>query len=487
MRELDHPPDAPSLLESMRSIGYSLESALADIVDNSIAAKAKNINIEFRPGPTPYVAILDDGLGMTHKGLEQAMRHGSTNPSLARESSDLGRYGLGLKTASLSQCRQLTVVSKKEGKLSGYRWDLDIVLARNAWTLLKLNSKDMASLPHVDELSAKLSGTLVIWHVLDRMMAGESSVEASMGRQMAIAGDQLSIVFHRYLIAEPGHGAINISFNKNPLKAIDPFLQDHKATQRLPEDVFSVGGVRIHVKPFILPHLSKLKSVDIARAGGAEGLRHQQGFYVYRNRRLIIWGTWFRLAKKDELSKLARVRVDIPNSLDHLWTIDVKKSAAVPPEAVRLNLRRTIEKIRQASGRTLIFRGRTTTSVEHKPAWNEVRDREGFRFDVNREHPIIDSLRQSLNARQRAQLESLLKVLERSFPAEALYVRFASDQGPDTSEGEASLRALIKEVFDGSAENLDQRRVLMESLHLMEPFSGNVDFTRKIARQLLEG
>ena len=142
MIELDHPPDAPSLLESMRSIGYSLESALADIVDNSVSARAPNVAIEFRHAPEPYIAILDDGCGMSQRELEDAMRHGSTNPSLERDPIDLGRYGLGLKTASLSQCRRLTVISLKDGKLSGYCWDLDRVLLRQAWTLLKLNKQN---------------------------------------------------------------------------------------------------------------------------------------------------------------------------------------------------------------------------------------------------------------------------------------------------------------------------------------------------------
>jgi hypothetical protein len=169
MREIDHPPDAPSLLESMRSIGYSLESALADIADNSVSAKAKQIAVEFRPTPVPYVAVLDDGHGMTSSELEQAMRHGSTNPSILRSQSDLGRYGLGLKTASLSQCRRLTVVSRRGGKISGYRWDLDLIQKRKSWTLLQLDRDELATLPHIDVLERSGSGTLVVWEGLDRI------------------------------------------------------------------------------------------------------------------------------------------------------------------------------------------------------------------------------------------------------------------------------------------------------------------------------
>jgi hypothetical protein len=488
MQEIDHPPDAPSLLESMRSMGYSLESALSDIVDNSLSAKAKHVAIEFRPDPLPYVAVLDDGEGMTQKELEQAMRHGSTNPNTVREQSDLGRYGLGLKTASLSQCRRLTVVSLKEGKLSGYRWDLDLILKRKAWTLLKLDRRDLKDLPHFDQLKLAQSGTLVVWQELDRMLAGEHSVERAIGRLMAVANDHLSLVFHRYIDGEPGRPAVAIAFNKRKLDAVDPFLQEHTATQRLAEESFLVERRKVTVKPFVLPHLSKLIKADIARAGGGEGLRHQQGFYVYRNRRLIIWGTWFRLAKKDELSKLARVRVDIPNSLDHLWTIDVKKSAAVPPEAVRKNLQRTIERIRQVSGRTLVFRGRQATNGLATPAWNEIADREGFRFDINRGHPVIEDLRCNLSPGQQSKLESILRILEQSFPAEALYALLASDERPKSAgeNVESDFRDLVTQMLNGWAGGELEKRGLLESLHMIDPFSKNPGIARRVALDILD-
>jgi hypothetical protein len=217
-------------------------------------------------------------------------------------------------------------------------------------------------------------------------------------------------------------------------------------------------------------------------------LRHQQGFYVYRNRRLIIWGTWFRLAKKDELSKLARVRVDIPNSLDHLWTIDVKKSAAVPPEAVRVNLRRIIERIRQASGRTLVFRGRQAKLGLASPGWREVTDRDGVRFDISRDHPVIRDFTASLTEIQQARLEMLLKVVEQSFPAEALYAHLTSDQRrkPVPDDVENSFRGMIAQIFDGWASGDQARSALLTGLHLVEPFSGNPEIARRLAQEQLQ-
>lgn len=488
MIELDHPPDAPSLLESMRSIGYSLESALADIVDNSISAKARHVSIEFRPLPNPYIAILDDGCGMTQRELEHAMRHGSTNPGLERDLFDLGRYGLGLKTASLSQCRRLTVISLKDGKLSGYCWDLDRVLLRHAWTLLKLNKREIVTFPHVDTLLKQDAGTLVLWQELDRLLAGETLIGKALGHQMSLASDHLSLVFHRYIHGEAGLNALKISINNSALMPVDPFLLEHRTTQRLAEDSFSVEGRKVTVKPFILPHLSKLTTAEISRAGGSEGLRHQQGFYVYRNRRLIIWGTWFKLARKDELSKLARVRVDIPNTLDHLWTIDIKKSVAVPPEAVRVNLRRTIERIRLASGKTLVYRGRQANLGLVTPGWKEILDRDGVRFDINREHPVISDFFHQLGNLNRMKLESLLRVIEQSFPMEALYAKLAEDKKPIaiSDDIETSFRETLITILEGWSAGEQSKVSLLKGLHLIEPFSAYPAITQKISVEFLK-
>src|SRR5690349_3391180 len=122
-------PKPKSTLNSYRSFGYSVQTAIADIIDNSITARAKNIWINYVwDGSKSYLSILDDGLGMDLIELIDAMTPGSKNPQDNRESHDLGRFGLGLKTASFSQCRRLTVVSKKKDTILIKRcWDLDYV------------------------------------------------------------------------------------------------------------------------------------------------------------------------------------------------------------------------------------------------------------------------------------------------------------------------------------------------------------------------
>lgn len=473
-------------MESMRSIGYTLESALADLIDNSISAKAKLINIEFRPFNAPYVAIIDDGDGMSKEVLESAMRHGSGNPLQERQAEDLGRYGLGLKTSSLSQCRRMTVTSLVDGQLSAYCWDLDIVVARKSWIMLELDEEDIKDIPHLDMLLAQGSGTIVLWERLDRLTAGESSIDAALGQQMNYARCHLSLVFHRFISPEVGRSRLSLAINRNSLLPIDPFLLDHKATQPLDEDSFNIEGRRVVVKPFILPHVSKLSLTEMERAGGIDGLRNQQGFYIYRNRRLIIWGTWFRLARKDELSKLARVRVDIPNSLDHLWTLDIKKSAAHPPEAVRFNLRRTIERIRNASGRTIMFRGRSSDKGDIIPGWHEIIDRAGVRFDINRDHPSIKVFASRLAGADAAAFNAVLAVIEASFPAEALYSRMASDVRPSFNGEETSehLKEMADSLFADLPASSPLKANLLATLHLIEPFNLHPAATRKIIEKI---
>lgn len=147
MKTRDIPPFAPVLMESTRAIGYNLETAVADIVDNSLSANSSLVDVFFTPYESPYIAILDNGNGMTDDEIDDAMRYGSQSSLNDRRSGDLGRFGLGMKTSSLSQCRCLTVVSKQKDCISGRRWDIDEVIQSNSWSLLILETEDYETVP----------------------------------------------------------------------------------------------------------------------------------------------------------------------------------------------------------------------------------------------------------------------------------------------------------------------------------------------------
>lgn len=367
MQVRETPPFAPVLMESTRAIGYSLEAAIADIIDNSIAAKAGKVQLSFFPVGDAYVSILDNGTGMDDAQMNIAMQYGSKSPTETRDSSDLGRYGLGLKTASLSQCRVLTVISKQGDQVIGRRWDLDYVIKTGAWSLLILDKEDFASVPHISDLYEQDSGTLVVWQNLDRLLMGEVDYEKSLGRKMDEVRQHLELVFHRYLSGESGIKKLEILFNGVKLKAADPFLIK-KSTQAMDTETLVIRGKRILVTPYILPHISKMTEEEKNQLGGKDGIRKRQGFYVYRNKRLLIWGTWFRMMRQGDLSKLARVMVDIPNDLDDLWTLDIKKSHAIPPAEVRNSLQTVIDRIAdKKTGEIALFQLKWQDPADYSP------------------------------------------------------------------------------------------------------------------------
>lgn len=471
-------------MESMRSLGYSVSTALADIIDNSISAGATEVEIIFSPLDIPYIVILDNGIGMLPSELDDAMRHGSRNPHDARDPRDLGRFGLGLKTASLSQCRKLTVLSKRDSILSGRCWDMDLVNKRNTWVLLSLEDSDIKPVPHIEALLERKQGTLVLWQGFDRLLAGDINPESALGEKIDDARDHLALVFHRYLEGEPGLRRVRITINGIPLDSADPFLESNSLTQKMPEDSFKIEGQTVRVKPFILPHPERMRGKEHGFSGGHEDIRSLQGFYVYRNSRLIIWGTWFRLARKDELSRLARVKVDIPNALDHLWVLDIRKSIASPPEAVRSQLARTVERIREQSKSTHVLRGVKERSYDVEHGWNRVYQGGTVRYDINRDHPAIKVYRESLSVAEASRFEAVLRVVETAFPVESLYVDMASEERITKVDDEAvRLRSILEGLLLGMEADNPLRLGFLSTIHLCEPFCYYPDLSRRLIQE----
>lgn len=437
MRTKSLPPYAPTLIESTRAIGYSLEAAVADIIDNSIAANAVNVDIYFFPVDGAYIAILDNGSGMNEKEINIAMQYGSKNPTEERDKKDLGRFGLGLKTASLSQCRCLTVISKQGDRLEGRQWDIDHVIEVGDWSLIILDEEEINEFPQVEELKKYESGTLVIWQKLDRLKAGEINFELSLGRKIDRVRNHLSLVYHRYLMGESGIRKLKLFINGEKVKAIDPFLTN-KSVQAMDDETLIIQGHKILVRPYILPHISKLTSDEIKMLGGKDGLRKQQGFYVYRNKRLLVWGTWFRMMRQGDLSKLARIRVDIPNTLDDLWTLDIKKSSALPPAEVRKNLEIIINQIAERSKRTWTFRGKKEVSDTETHIWNRMKNKQGgYYYEINREHPFVQQL-VKVDPSLKMSIYSLLQQIELGLPLNQLYVDLNNDE-QITNDNEQSI------------------------------------------------
>lgn len=476
MEKYTLPPRATSLSESMRDIGYSLETAIADIIDNSIAANATRIDIwiDFNTGQ-PRLGVTDNGSGLNRQELLEAMRHGSAHPRTLRARDDLGRFGLGLKTASFSQCRQLTVISRKNGESVGAVWDLDTISEDDEWVLGILNLEEIQSSPYMDKLGKQ--GTLVLWQKLDRLCEGESTAikQDMLYEKMEATEKHLALVFHPYLSGEVRNRKLEVHINGHPLVPFDPFCLNNKATQLLPEEIIRMAGEEIRIQPYILPHHSKLTPKEHDYYQSRSEFVSNQGVYVYRNNRLMAWGSWFRLVPKSEATKLARVRIDFPNALDEHWTIDIKKSRAHPPYQVKEKLRQIINRIVEQSTRVHSGRGRRLFDEAPDPFWLKHADRDGIRYSLNSDHPVLTAFKQILEDDEQRLFQEVLSVIEESIPVEAIYADYSIapksfDAARQMVPEEVRSRLLMLYQILSAEQQLDEN-TFRETVNQLKPFN----------------
>ncbi|MEO9470091.1 ATP-binding protein [Parasphingorhabdus sp.] len=474
----------------MRDLGYSLETAVADLIDNSISAKSEFIQVFCDTASRqPTLAIIDDGRGMDSEEILIAMRHGSVNPRQERSADDLGRFGLGLKTASFSQCRQMTLVSSKKGKFVAAEWNLDLVDQEDDWLISILEEDEISELPFVDQIVG--DGTLVLWRNLDRLFEDETGGKRAeiVNEKLDILEKHLALVFHRYLSGDVrGWKKISIAVNGHNVEPFDPFCRRNPATQVLPEEIVRIDRTEVRLQPYILPHHSKLTAKEYDYYQNRSDFLSNQGAYVYRNGRLMAWGDWFRLVPKGEATKLARVQIDFPNSLDERWTIDIKKSRARPPHPVRERLRQIITRITGRS--TTVHRGRGKRLFEETsaPLWERYAEKGTIRYSLNSEHPLILSLSASLDTDGRKAVETLIDAVASSLPVEMIYSDFSTnpkdiDQSQLKVEDILERLSILKKImFAESIFNSDDFRDVVKSTRM---FHENKDVVENfIAREL---
>lgn len=453
------PPSAASLSESMRDLGYTLATAIADIVDNSITAKATKIEIFCdlaRDHPT--LVIIDNGQGMSSDQLLLAMKHGSANPKDERNPLDLGRFGLGLKTSSFSQCRHLSVVSSQKSSRVGADWDLDLVGQEDDWIISILDASDIEQLPYVEYVPD--TGTAVIWQKLDRLFEDQFGAKRDeiVNEKLDLVEKHLALVFHRFLAGEiKSRPKISISINGHNVEAFDPFCRKNKATRVLPEDIVRVDEEEVRIQPYILPHHSRLSAAEYNYYQDRSNFLSNQGTYIYRNGRLMAWGDWFRLVPKGEATKLARVCIDFPNALDEKWTIDIKKSKARPPHEVRQGIKQIISRITEGS--TQIHRGRGKKLFEESkaPVWERYADKGCVRYDLNSDHPLLASFEQGLTDDQKGKFRTYMKSVVSSLPVEMIYSDYSLhplevDQSEQDAERALERLRELKKTIYGNAK-----------------------------------
>lgn len=458
---------AKSLLTGLRAIGYSFSTAVADIIDNSISAKATEIRVFSDPlAEIPYFAILDNGYGMTSQELDNAMQFGSERENKEENGIELGRFGLGLKSASLSQCRKFTVVSKKYGKIRAMSFDLDIVETENKLLLSQLDDGEIESLPIVEDLSKYTTGTLVIWTKFDKIEGETKDFERSFRSAVADAKKHVEFVFHRF------YNSIQIYFNEKLIERRDPFLLESYGRQQTGRtSEISVDGEIITVIPYTLPFANSLTNEEKALLGNPKSIYDEQGFYLYRNKRLISWGSWMRMGIRSELNKLARIQIDIPSSLDSVWSLDVKKSSAKIPDKIKELIKIAVEDSVVRSRRTTKFPGKKEQSVTCK-VWDRYDLHEGkIEYRINRDIPPIAALYSVLGENEKQLLEIVLSQIECYIPKYSIFNDSTDaltiiNSGDDTEE-----ERLIDEIISVIGMFDDSKKAArFEDLFAMESY-----------------
>ena len=336
-------PSAKRLISSMRDLGYEFADAVAEIVDNSIQAGANviQVNLQF-DGYDSYLTVLDNGVGMTPSEIREAMRFGSMRDY---EQDDLGKFGLGLKTSSLSQCDSLTVSSRnseKKVQLHSYSWDMDHINKVDRWEILPIEIDDLLN-PVVEHLYST-TGTAVTWEKLNRLLNFQNPAggraENDFKKLIQDLKVSLGATFHRYLTGEQRSKKVMIFVNGDLVESWDPFCRTEKNTVELESFTIpiSMDGKKglVKFRPFVLPAQSQFSSSSAhLRAGGPAKWNKQQGFYIYRAGRLLQSGGWCGLRTSDEHSKLARVLVEIPAGFDDLFKVNISKMKINFPREMR--------------------------------------------------------------------------------------------------------------------------------------------------------
>lgn len=472
------PPRAGAMLEALRGLGYSTGAAIADVIDNSIAAGAKNVEVLFAwNGLTSRSSVLDDGRGMTDAELESAMTLGDKSPLDERASGDLGRFGMGLKTASFSQCRRLTVSSLKAGALACLRWDLD-ELAKDpsgGWLLFEgpaAGSEAFASLP-----AGRTSGTLVLWEAMDRIVTKAFTPDHFLDLAEDVER-HLAMVFHRLI--EGPRPKLRISINGRAIAPWDPFMRGASWESPVAKRDTEVGTVA--VRCHVLPHKDRLADDEFEINGGPVGWAAQQGFYVYRNERLLVAGGWLGLGQgrawnREEAYRLARIQLDIPNTADAAWKIDIRKSTARPPVALRPWLTNLAEATRERARRVFAYRAAPRAAKGGEPielAWRMESTKAGPRYRVDEKHPAISAVLDAC-AGQGDLVRAMIRVLEETVPVQRIWLDTAENKetprtgfaGEPSAEVQKVLATLFKDMVE--RRGMDEERARAKLL-ATEPF-----------------
>lgn len=487
------------MMEALRGLGYSTAAALADLVDNSVSAGAHEIRIDFKwDGVRSRISVIDNGRGMDDAELESAMRLGEKSPLDERAPDDLGRFGMGLKTASFSQCRRLTVASvRKRGQICCLRWDLDAMAARpeDGWILFEGPAEGSGE--HLSALGGIESGTLVLWESLDRIVT--TGYTANHFVDLVDDVDRrLAMVFHR-LLQGPG-AKIRLFINDRPVSPWDPFMSGHPSKPwNSPIERRATDSGIVEVECHVLPHRDRLLPAEYEAAGGPEGWTAQQGFYVYRNGRLLLAGGWLGLGQgrawnREEAQRLARIRLDIPNTADADWKIDIRKSTARVPVSLRPWLTRLAEDTRERARKVFAFRGAPAPGPGGTPveqAWRTEHSRAGVRYRIDEGHPAVAAVMEAAGT-SLPLLKAMLRVIEETVPVQRIWLDTAENKETPRNAFAGEPPENVRDVLKILYEDMIGRRgmscaLAKRTLAATDPFQNYPDLVSSLPDDTASG
>ena len=422
-------PNPEYLIKSIAEQGYSLESSLADLMDNSVSANADRIEVLIKMEQEPFTLfIADNGNGMDEETLIKSMQFPSNSPEKERNVADLGRFGLGMKTASFSQTRCFTVLSRKKGTktFSGRTWDVNHLKHVGKWLTIVNTHEEITKLiqqyhtlseGHLNHFENFDANTIIVWNGLYKFenYLEEGNRQTALKKQITeVTSDYLALVFHRYM--ERKTNSLQIRINNNLIAPFNPFpttVTDFRPIE-YKQKHFSTDTIKI--EGFVLPSRSIDESQGISLwTTKNRSLMDMEGIYIYRADRLIHFGDWNGLIKKAPRLQLARLRVDIGNSVDHLLHLNVAKSQIEIPHDLKVAFEKYIDELKTQAEREFFNRGIRRFSSNRKEDNVQLFERKssnkGTLLEVNNSFPLLKSLMSELKKEQLTKLNLVIRMI----------------------------------------------------------------------------
>lgn len=462
IEEIDVTPST-NILDVLGNSGYTLETAIADIIDNSITAKSKNIKVTFDfLSDNPKLLIIDDGYGMTLDKLKEAAVPAKKSQKDKRDDDDLGRYSLGLKSASKSFCGKLTIFSKAKGHNSNcITIDFDQITATKKWVAYVVNNKEYSSY-------VKDKGTVVIWENL-KFLPNADDAEVFRNEvydKMASVETHIAHVFSDFIL----NNKIKFYINGNLIEGWDPFATNFDNTKITYEFEKEYKNELIKFKTYIIPLIDSLDEKDRIRITGY-GLQNQQGFYIYRNNRIISEGGWLDLKdfQYDNKANYCRIRVDIPSALDkEFQTNFIKSSISIPIDLVK-EFKNVAKNARRESLHNYNYTKnprirQPRIKGQEIPIWFVKNTAKGISLQINTEHPLISDLSKDIGPRK---FNRIISMLTKTIPV----AKIQNSVGTQAELEQDYIEQLMKETYEHLKQEGKTKKEIEETMSRTEPFN----------------